>query len=78
MFENCDFTPIPVIATFSDKGKMQPLYAKINGVSLTVTSCYLMKQDCAFITFACNVENDGYEKPVIISYSIREHCWVLN
>lgn len=66
---------VQAIISFSDDGKMQPLYIAHNGESRKVLSSYVSHEDFAWITYECSVQIDDMVRSVTLLYSIRTHAW---
>ena len=67
---------VPVIASFSTDGKIQPLYVRINGVSLKVMQC-VSHMEYTVPTFDCIVDDCGIAKPVKLSYHSTTNKWLV-
>lgn len=67
---------IPVIASFSTNGTIQPLYIRINGTSLKVVQCTAHLNNIN-PTFDCIVDDSGIAKPVKISYHPSTRTWLV-
>lgn len=66
---------VQAIISFSDDGKMQPLYIAHRGESRKVLSSYVSHEDLAWITYECSIQIDDMVRSVTLLYSIREHAW---
>lgn len=77
IFEVSHMKAIPVIASFANDGKIQPLYIRIDDVSLKVLSYYKIEETIAGLHYNCCVEDNGISKTIVLYYSIKEHAWFL-
>jgi len=69
--------PVPVIASFSANGEFQPLYVRINNVSLKVLHCHA-KLNCTHPTFQCTVEDEGFEKHITLTFNPTSRVWLVS
>ena len=72
------YRAVPVIASFDTQGKIAPLYVRLNGLSKRVLSYWI--RNAGFVNtieFSCKIEDDGYEKPIILKYYYDESTWVI-
>ena len=72
------YTAVPVIASFDTEGHIAPLYVRLNGESHKILSYWIRNN--AFINtveFSCKIEDDGFEKPLLLMYYYDEATWVI-
>lgn len=67
---------VPVIASFSTDGKIQPLYVRINGAALKVIQC-TAHLEYVHPTFNCVVDDYGIAKKIKLSYNHTTHTWLV-
>lgn len=69
---------IPVIASYDDKGRVAPLYFRINGESHKVLRYVVLNKALGkIITYECTIEDNGYMKPLIVRYYPEISTWVI-
>lgn len=80
-FNSMDFKPytaVPVIASFDTAGHIAPLYVRLNGESHRILSYWI--RNSGFLNtleFSCKIEDDGFEKPLLLLYYFDEATWVI-
>lgn len=81
-YSSIDFKPqtsVPVIASFDTEGHIAPLYVRLNGNSHKVLSYWI--RNGAFVNtieFSCKIEDNGFEKPLLLKYYYEESTWVIS
>lgn len=68
---------IPVIASFSDNGKVLPLYLRINEESYKVIECHEVDNNRSVAEFRCFIEDCGIRKEVRVKYFYAEAIWFI-
>lgn len=67
---------VPVIASFSADGEIQPLYTTIKSIPLKIEwSTVLEQNDHSWIPFLCTVIDNGLKKQLNLNYNVQEHAW---
>ena len=66
---------IPVIASFTPKGEIAPVYVRIEEEPLKVHSYFVLDRNIAGISFSCKLECHGIIRTVELYYSFSEHTW---
>jgi len=80
-FNSMDYKPyksVPVIASFDTEGHIAPLYVRLNGQAHRVLSYWI--RNTAFINtieFSCKIEDNDFEKPLLLKYYCHESTWVV-
>lgn len=76
---------VPVIAVFSSKGEIKPLYVTINGIQLKIES-YSVQENTInnpasgnnWMHFLCDVTDQSIHKQIKLTYNISEHAWFVD
>lgn len=80
LYDSPNIRCIPVIASFSSKGDIKPLYATVNGSQLKIDSytIHIPSDGKNWIIFLCDIIEQGIRKEIKLQYSITEHAWFVN
>lgn len=76
-FDKSSMTVVPVIASFDTKGKIKPLYVRIQEKSLRIVSCW-SRQEFLVIKYHCKVELDEYVNDIILIYHPEHSFWTVD
>lgn len=69
---------IPVIASYDEKGRVAPLYFRINGESHKVLRYVVLNNSFGkIITYECTIEDNGFMKPLIVKFYPEVSTWVI-
>ena len=68
---------VPVIASFNKVGEIRPLYIRINGYPLKITSFWVKSRFVNTMEFNCTVIDHGQERIMKITYYQAEGVWVM-
>lgn len=69
-----DNNAVPVIASFTADGTIEPLYIRIDGIPLKVIKC-TSESNFVYHNFDCVVDDSGVAKHVKIGYNHSYHIW---
>lgn len=69
--------PVPVIASFSSKGELVPLYTTINGVKLKIEQPFITREMHEWIHFTCFVVDNNIRKQIQLMYKTSESVWFV-
>lgn len=76
-FDYEDVTIVPVIASFDTRGRICPLYVRIDGTSYKIDS-YTFTSRYAHITeFTCRIIDGNSLKPLSLTYYTAEGMWTI-
>lgn len=80
VYDSPNIRCVPVIASFSSKGEIKPLYATINESQLKIDSytVHIPSDGKNWVHFLCSVVDYGIRKEIILKYNITEHAWFVN
>ena len=68
---------VPVIVSFDSDRHIRPLYIRIDGESLRVYKATVVETFHHQITYQCEVEDNGFVKPVRLTYFANEALWAI-
>lgn len=70
---------VPVIASFSSKGEIKPLYVSVSGVQLKIEN-FTIENDRDFVwsNFFCVVIDNDIKKRIKLCYHFQEHAWFID
>ena len=74
-YEPC--TVVPVIASFDAEGHIRPLYVRVNGLSLKVTSYWIKCDFVNYTRFNCQVSDGDTTRPVTLDYVHDNTLWTM-
>lgn len=77
IFDIKEYKALQVIASFTSKGLMKPIYVRIDGITYQVTSCNKLHENLSIMNFKCTIDNDGFSKTIYPAYPKTEHAWFL-
>lgn len=69
---------VPVIASFSNDGRLKPLYIEVNGESYRIIKVVENWNTSQVITYKCQIENYGKIQDINLLYSRQDLTWKLN
>lgn len=75
-----DYIPsniVSVIASFDTDGHVRPLYVRINDDALKVHSSWLKPSFGGLMKFNCKVIDQGFLKPLLLTYHKTEGVWTI-
>lgn len=78
IFDCTHVSALPVIASFSKEGKIQPLYIRIDGLSFKILTFVIRQSTAAGVSFECTVLDENLCKTIYLYYSLHEHAWFLS
>lgn len=79
-YTSFDYAPVdivPVIASFDAQGHIAPLYVRINGIALKIESFWISSTFHNIVDFKCKVSDNGYLKPLALSFHQQEGMWTI-
>lgn len=79
-YTSFDYAPVeivPVIASFDSEGHISPLYVRIDGVSLKINSYWANTAFHNTIDYKCKVEDNGFLKPLSLTFHRNEGMWTI-
>ncbi len=78
-FNPTSMTIVPVIASFSDEGKIRPLYLGVGRESYKILSSYELDNDpfCPVRIYRCEFDDHGRRRQIEITYHSRESFWSI-
>ena len=70
---------VPVIASFSSKGEIKPLYVSVSGVQLKIEN-FTIENDRDFVwsNFFCVVIDNDIKNRIKLCYHFQEHAWFID
>ncbi len=68
---------VPVIASFSTKGGVQPLYFQFDEKTIKVMSVHWCEKKYDAFYFECTAELDGYIREVNLTFFPNENRWFM-
>ncbi len=68
---------VPVIAAFNSKGKVHPLYVRIQNDSYQILEYYSAKTYMNVEEFHCQVQSGRYKKALTLLYFKTEDIWAM-
>lgn len=68
---------IPAIASFDDKGRIVPLYLRVNGISCRVLNYVQKSNNHRVLEYQCDVEDNGMRRWLHIKYCYAEGIWMM-
>lgn len=68
---------VPVIASFSTKGGVQPLYFQFDEKTIKVMSVHWCEKKYNAFHFECTAELDGYIREVNLTFFPNENRWFM-
>ncbi len=68
---------VPVIASFSAKGGVQPLYFQYDGKTITITSVHWCEKKFNSFRFECTAELEGYLTEINMTFFPADNRWVM-
>lgn len=72
------YTPVPVIASFDTQGRITPLYVRLHGEAHRILSYWVRNpQFLNVVDYSCKIEDNGFEKPLLLRYYYTESTWVV-
>lgn len=76
-FDYAPVTVVPVIASFDTNGHIAPLYVRLDGESLRISSYWIRSRFANIIEFNCKVRKHNLEKPLCLTYYKTEDMWTI-
>lgn len=73
--EGTRLTPVPIIASFSDKGKICPLYIKVDGERYHIESYRVINNIHPWLSFQCRITANNLRKEFELSFHEELHLW---
>ena len=77
IFDIKEYKALQVIASFTSKGLMKPIYVRIDDITYQVTSCNKLHENLSIMNFKCTIDDDRFSKTIYLAYSKTEHAWFL-
>lgn len=68
---------VPVIASFSTKGGVQPLYFQFDEKTIKVMSVHWCEKKYDSFRFECTAELDGYVREVNLTFFPADNRWFM-
>ena len=68
---------VPVIASFSTKGGIQPLYFQFDDKTIKVMSVHWCEKKHDVFHFECTAELDGYVTEINLTFFQADNRWVM-
>ena len=75
MLDNPNWHEIPVIASFDSKGKIKPLYLRINGERYKVLTCIDRGFEFTHLAYDITIENYGKAVPLTLGFWMDGCIW---
>lgn len=76
---NPNIVPVPVIASFNNKGEMIPLYFSVEGLRLKIDHLlYSDKKTTDMTTYRCEVTFSDRVQQITLNYHKNAGIWTLN
>lgn len=72
-----DITPVPVIANFSNDGKVCPLYFAAEGIRIKIDNIKWQKGNNIYLEFHCEITLSDRVEEIRLVYYFRNHVWGL-
>lgn len=77
IFDIKEYEAIQVIASFTTKGLMKPIYVRINDITFQVISCSILHENLSTLDYKCTINDNGISKIIYLIYAKTEHAWFL-
>ncbi len=68
---------VPVIASFSTKGGIQPLYFQFDDKTVRIHSVHWCEKKYDAFHFECTAELDGYVREINLAFFPADNRWVM-
>ena len=75
---NPNIVPVPVIASFNNKGEVIPLYFSVEGLRLKIDHLLYADKKSDVITFRCEVTFSDRVQQIMLNYHKNAGIWTLN
>lgn len=78
-FNPASMTIVPVIVSFSDEGKVRPLYLGVGRESYKIFSSYELDSDpfCPVRVYRCEFDDHGRNRQIELTYHSRSRFWTI-
>lgn len=78
IYDMPNLTAVPVIASFSEKGELRPLYFGYEHESIKILSYKITGTQTFNTRFQCEYENYGTRKQVELYYNDKTRTWFID
>lgn len=69
---------VPVIASFSTNGDVQPLYFQFDDKTIKIFSVHWCKKQFNTYYFECTAMFDNFLREINLTYYPDKNCWTMN
>lgn len=69
---------VPVVASFSTKGGVQPLYFQFDGRTVKIESVHWCEKKYDIFHYECTAVLDGYMTEVNLIFYSAENRWIMH
>ena len=77
IFDIKEYKALQVIASFTTKGIMKPIYVRIIDISFQVISFSILHENLSTLDYKCTINDNGISKIIYLIYAKTEHAWFL-